>query len=159
MDIVTRLAQVHKMDVSTIANQYTSRPELSDILDQGAFFAQGYTKGQYAAMAFLEHPSLLPPARQAFMDGVLTGMSLALASPPSGPTEGHRRMIYEGARTALSITLYPSEPDNVFPGGKILGVNTLGNAYVIQATTIGKQNTTEQVEKRIDMRRITGNIQ
>ena len=72
-------------------------------------------------------------ARKAYMDGVLVGVSLALAAPPSGPTEGHQQIIYEGVRTALSLGLEPNNPDNVFPGGTIKGVSISNTVYVIQA--------------------------
>ena len=115
------------------------RPTLQGILDQGIFFAQGSAKGEAAAMAFAGGPaterkhSAKKRARRAYMDGVLAGVSLALAAPPSGPTEGHQQIIYEGVRTALSLGLEPNNPDNVFPGGTIKGVSISNTVYVIQA--------------------------
>ena len=110
------------------------RLSLSTILEQGAAFTQGFTKGHRAAMAFQGGPALAQEhsakrrIRKAYMDGVLTGISLALAGPPSGPTEERTRIIYEGVRSALSLHLYPMEPDNTFPGGKIMGVFNSSNA-------------------------------
>ena len=77
-------------------------------------------------------------ARRAYMDGVLVGVSLALAAPPSGPTEGHQQIIYEGVRTALTLGLEPDNPDNKFQGGIIKGVTISNTVYKIQAET---QNT------------------